>query len=106
MTMTVATAIYVLGDSKLGSKAFYYALSAIPLLFILLQVSTFFRTEGLQSVNASELSARILEVSGNEGASNQMDGIEFFRTEVAARGRRQIRRWDLSAALSSARSRA
>ena len=86
VTMAVATAIYLLGDSKFGTKAFYHALWAIPLLFVVLQVSTLFRGEGLQSVNAPELSARILEVSGNEGASDEMDGIEFFRTEVAARG--------------------
>jgi hypothetical protein len=86
VTMAVATAIYLLGDSKSGAKAFYHALWSIPLLFVMLQVSTLFRAEGLKSVNAPELASRILEVSGNEGATDEMDGIEFFRTEVAARG--------------------
>lgn len=58
----------------------------MALLFVLVQVGSFYRTEGLQAARISDFSSRILEISGNEGASSEMDGVEYFRTELLARG--------------------
>jgi hypothetical protein len=56
------------------------------LLFVINQATTLFRSQGLVSLDRQELSTRFLEISGNEGAEAEMDGIEYFRTELVARG--------------------
>ncbi len=86
VTMAIATGVYLFGDSKASAKLLLHALWAVPLLFVALQIASFYRAEGLAAVDVSDLSSRLLEVTGNEGASSQMDGIEYFRTEVAGRG--------------------
>jgi hypothetical protein len=86
VTMAIASGFYLFGDSKTNTKLLLHALWAVPLLFVTLQVATLYRSEGLAAIDVSDLSARIFEVSGNEGVSSQMDGIEYFRTEVVARG--------------------
>lgn len=86
VTMAVAAGIYVLGNPRSGARAFINAIWAIALLFVLIQVSTIYRAEGLKVVNLPEFASHVLEVSGNEGASSEMDGIEYFRTELLARG--------------------
>ena len=82
VVMGVATMVYFLGDPQFGKKSYTYALLGIPALFLLVQISTYFRGTGLQSVNLPELSARMFEIRGNEGASSQIDGIQYFRTEL------------------------
>jgi hypothetical protein len=86
VTVGIATLVYLLGKPKSGKKAFFHVLWAVPMLFLLVQIMTHFRGTGLQSVNLPELSDRLLEIRGNEGASSQMDGIEYFRTELVDRG--------------------
>jgi hypothetical protein len=86
VTMAVATGVYVLGNPRTGARAFFNAVWAFALVFVLVQVSTIYRGEGLKAVNLPDFSEHILEVSGNEGASSEMDGIEYFRTELLARG--------------------
>ena len=58
---------------------------AVPVIFLLVQISTLFRVEGLQSFNAGELAAHGFEIRGNEGAASEMDGIEYYRTELLER---------------------
>jgi len=86
VTMAVATGVYVLGNPRTGSRALTNAVWTIAVLFVLVQVATLFRSDGLKAINLPDLSEHILEVSGNEGASCEMDGIEYFRTELFARG--------------------
>jgi len=38
------------------------------------------------AVNLPDFTSRALRVSGNEGASSEMDGVEYFRTELFERG--------------------
>lgn len=78
--------VYFLGDSKFGRKALTAACIALPAMFLLLQIATFYRAEGLQSIDLKDLGTHSFEVRGNEGTSNQMDGLEFFRTEYLAKG--------------------
>jgi hypothetical protein len=66
---------------------FVYAFVTGPVLFLLLQISTHFRGGGLQSVNLQDLSLHMFEVRGNEGASSQIDGLQYFRTELVGKGR-------------------
>jgi hypothetical protein len=86
VTIAVGIGVFVLGDSKLSAKAAFHAVWAILLLVVMVQIASVFRSEGLASVNVPEFAAHALEVSGNEGASSEMDGVEYFRTELAARG--------------------
>jgi hypothetical protein len=85
VVMGVAAFVYFLGSPQFGKKAFIYAVLVGPVLFLLLQISTHFRSGGLQSVNLPELSARMFEIRGNEGASSQIDGIQYFRTELVGK---------------------
>lgn len=77
--------VYVLGSPKRGAGAYLYAIVGVPIAFLLLQISTLFRNEGLQSFDFGQLTARIFEIRGNEGCTSQMDGLEFFRTEFVAK---------------------
>ena len=86
VTMGVAAVVYFLGNPQWGKKVFAYALVAGPVLFLLLQISTHFRSVGLQSVTGAELSAHLFEIRGNEGTSSQIDGIQYFRTELVGKG--------------------
>jgi len=86
VTMAIAIGVYALGDPKISGRAYFHAVWAIGLLFVLVQVASFYRGEGLKAANLSDFSSRVLEISGNEGASSEMDGIEYFRTELLARG--------------------
>jgi len=86
VTMAVATGLYALGNPGTSKRALFYAVWAIALLFLLVQIATLYRGEGLKAVNILDFSEHVLEVSGNEGASSQIDGIEYFRTELLARG--------------------
>jgi hypothetical protein len=77
--------VYFMGNPKWRGRSIGYALVGAILLFLCLQITTHFRGTGLQSVNLKELSGRILEIRGNEGAQSSMDGMEYFRTELLAR---------------------
>ncbi len=84
--LAVAVGVYVFGSPRVGRRAFFHMLWTVPLLVLIIQVSAAFRTAGLAGFNGSELAAHALELRGNEGASSQMDGIEYFRTELLDRG--------------------
>ncbi len=86
VTIAVGIGVFVLGDAKLSAKAAFHAIWAIILLLVMVQVASMYRSEGLAAVNLPDFASHALEVSGNEGASSEMDGIEYFRTELAARG--------------------
>jgi hypothetical protein len=86
VTIAFGIGVFVLGDSKLSAKAAFHAIWAIMLLFALVQVSSLYRGEGLKAVNIPDFASHALEVSGNEGASSEMDGVEYFRTELWDRG--------------------
>jgi hypothetical protein len=85
VTMGVAAIVYFFGNPQFGKKAFVYAFVVAPVLFLLLQISTHFRSVGLQSVTVAELSAHLFEIRGNEGTSSQIDGIQYFRTELVGK---------------------
>jgi hypothetical protein len=85
VTLAVAIGVYVLGNPKLNARASFHAIWAVLLLFALVQVAAFYRGEGLKAINLSDLASHSLEVSGNEGASSEMDGVEYFRTELLSR---------------------
>jgi hypothetical protein len=87
VTVGVALIVYFLGSPKFGKKVFLLGLATLPLLFLLLQITTFFRGSGLQSINLPELVAHLFEIRGNEGASSQIDGIQCFRTEFMDKGK-------------------
>lgn len=78
--------IYALGHPRLKGHLFLYGVVGIPLTLIILQASTLFRTEGLAGFRWSELAERAFEIRGNEGTTSQIDGLEFFRTEMVERG--------------------
>lgn len=86
VTVAFALLIYFLGNPRFGFRTLLHALWALPALFVTVQISTHFRGSGLQAVNLPELTTRMFEIRGNEGASSQMDGLEYFRTELLARG--------------------
>ncbi len=86
VTIAVGIGVFVLGDSKLGAKAAFHAIWAILVLFALVQVASLYRGVGLQAVSLPDFAEHAMEVSGNEGASSEMDGVEYFRTELVARG--------------------
>jgi hypothetical protein len=83
----VAIMVYFFGNPKSGKKVFTYALVVVPVLFLLLQISTLFRGNGLQSFDLTELSTHMLDIRGNEAASYQIDGIQCFRTEYVDKGK-------------------
>ena len=85
VTLGFGVLVYLLGNPKFGARTIAYAAVGFPLMLILLQTASFFRNEGLQSIDFRELAQRIFEIRGNEGTSSQMDGLEFFRTELLAR---------------------
>ena len=105
VTVGFAMVVFLLGDPKFGVKALWHALWAIPLMFLMVQLSTLFRGGGLQSVNIEELNSRLFEIRGNEGTSNQIDLIQYFRTECIDRGLAPIPSSVSSAASSSAPTR-
>jgi hypothetical protein len=82
VTMGIAVFVYATGSPKVGKIVFVYAIWAGFVLFILLQMSTLFRSGGLKSFNMSEFSAHMFEIRGNEGTSSQIDGIQYFRTDL------------------------
>jgi hypothetical protein len=86
MAAAVSVAVYAMADPRYGRKAFYLAIWGAPLLLVLMQVSTLFRGTGLVGANTEELSSHFLEIEGNEGVANQIDGVEYFRTELLGRG--------------------
>lgn len=86
VTIAIGIGVFVLGNPMLRAKASFHAVWAILLLFALVQVASLYRGEGLMAANLSDMASHALEVSGNEGASSEMDGIEYFRTELVARG--------------------
>ena len=86
VALALAFAVYVLGSPNLGRRALFHIVWAVPMILLLVQVSALFRTTGLKSFDAVELTAHGLEIRGNEGASSEMDGIEYFRTEIFNRG--------------------
>lgn len=77
--------IYVLGNARRGPKTYLAAVAGFPLAFLVLQVTALFRTEGLASIDLSQLAKRMFEIRGNEGTVSQIDGLEFFRTEFLAK---------------------
>jgi hypothetical protein len=86
VTIALALLVYVFGSPKVGRRALIHVAWSVALIFLLVQISTLFRVEGLQSFKAGELAAHGLEIRGNEGAGSEMDGIEYFRTELLERG--------------------
>lgn len=86
VTIAIAICVFVFGNPKLGRWASFNAIWSFLLLFILVQVASFYRAEGLMAASLPDFASRALEVSGNEGASSEMDGIEYFRTELLSRG--------------------
>jgi hypothetical protein len=86
VTMAIAIVVFILGNPKTSAWAVVHAIWTMALLFVLVQVASFYRGEGLQAAKLSDFASRVLEVSGNEGASSEMDGIEYFRTELLTRG--------------------
>jgi hypothetical protein len=85
VTLGFGLIVYYLGNPKFGARAYAYAVIGFPLMFLLLQIASFYRNEGLQSIDLQDLARRIFEIRGNEGTSSQMDGLEFFRTELVAK---------------------
>ncbi len=81
VTVGMATVVYLFGNPKSRKQTILYALVFGPVLFLSLQIATYFRGSGLQAVNLPELSSHLLEIRGNEGTSSQIDGLEFFRTQ-------------------------
>jgi hypothetical protein len=81
-----AVGVYFLGNPKSGKKVFAYVLWIVPALFLLQQITTLFRGSGLQAVNWQEVSAHMFEIRGNEGASSEIDGIQYSRTELIEKG--------------------
>jgi hypothetical protein len=86
VALAVGFTAYALGDPKIGRRALLHIAWTVPLVVLLLQVSAIFRTAGLKQFETSEFAQHALEVRGNEGASCEMDGVEYFRTELAGRG--------------------
>ena len=86
VTMAAGAAIYYLGSPNTGKKVLIHACWVVPLVFALNQATSLFRNEGLVSVDTQELTSHFFEIRGNEGAQAEMDGIEYFRTELLARG--------------------
>jgi hypothetical protein len=86
VALGIATIVYYFGRQRTRSRAYLHVLWIAPVLFVAIQVMTIFRTTGLQSFDAKELSTHFLDLQGNEGASSEMDGMEYFRTELAERG--------------------
>ncbi len=86
MAVGVVLAVYLVGSPRFRGKAFFHAAWAGAAFLILMQVSTLFRNQGLQAVNSRDLASHFLEIQGNEGVSNQIDGVEYFRTELLNRG--------------------
>ncbi len=86
VTIAIGIGVFLLGNPKLSGRASFHAIWAILLLFALVQAASLYRTEGLATLNLSDFASRALEVTGNEGASSEMDGVEYFRSELLARG--------------------
>jgi hypothetical protein len=86
VTLAIGISVFALGNPRSGPRAWLHAFWAMGLLFVLVQVASFYRGEGLKAANLPDFASRALEVSGNEGASCEMDGIEYFRTELFERG--------------------
>lgn len=86
VTIAIAVGVFVLGSPNLKARTSFHAIWAVLLLFTLVQVASRYRGEGLMAANLSDMASHALEVSGNEGATSEMDGIEYFRTEMLARG--------------------
>jgi len=85
VTIGFGLIVYLMGNPKFGKKGALFAAIGVPLLFLLFQTATFYRAAGIQSIDFADLETRIFEIRGNEGTSNQMDGLEFFRTEFLAK---------------------
>ena len=85
VTMGFGFIFYLCGSPKFGNRGITYSLVAAAGVFLALQVSSLFRTEGLSSFDVQDLRSHLFEVHGNEGTSSQMDGLEFFRTEYVAK---------------------
>ncbi len=85
VTLGVGLIVYFLGSPRFGTKGYAYAMIGGPLMFVLLQTASFYRNEGLGSIDLKDLGQRMFEIRGNEGTSSQMDGLEFFRTEFVAK---------------------
>ena len=85
VTLGFGLLVYFLGNPRFGTRAYTYGAIGVPLLFVLLQTASFYRNEGLKSIDFQDLAERIFEIRGNEGTSSQMDGLEFFRTELLAK---------------------
>jgi hypothetical protein len=85
VTLGFGLIVYYLGNPRFGVRAYAYAVIGFPLLFVLVQIATFYRSDGLQSIDLRDLAGRIFEIRGNEGTPSQMDGLEFFRTELVAK---------------------
>ncbi|HTQ31621.1 MAG TPA: hypothetical protein VMI53_10460 [Opitutaceae bacterium] len=82
VTIGMAVIVYLIGDPRLGKKTFVRAASGVIVLFLLVQISTLFRGSGLESINTRQLSKGLFVIRGNEGTSSQIDGLQFFRTEL------------------------
>jgi hypothetical protein len=81
-----AVTVYFLGNPKSGKKVFVYAIVVAPVLLLLQQISTSFRGTGLKAFNWQELAASKFEIRGNEGASSEIDGMQYARTELLEKG--------------------
>jgi hypothetical protein len=82
VAIAVVGTVYFFGNSKSGKKSLVYAFVAVVFLYFCLQISSVFRNSGLVSFNWQEFSAQMFEIHGNEGASSEIDGIQYFRTEL------------------------
>jgi hypothetical protein len=87
VTMGLAVIVYFTGSPRVGKVVFIYAIWAGLVLFVFLQISTIFRSGGLDSFNMSDFSDHMFEIRGNEGASSQIDGIQYFRTDLMENGK-------------------
>lgn len=82
VVLGLGAVVYFLGNPRVGVKSIKYGIAGSVLLLLLLQISTLFRGSGLQGFNLAELGERMFEIRGNEGTMSQIDGLEYFRTEL------------------------
>lgn len=85
VAVAVAAGVFILAHPRVGRKALLHLMWALPAVFLLIQIATLFRGEGLGSVTFSGLTEHLFEIQGNEGTPSQIDGFEYFRTELVGK---------------------
>jgi hypothetical protein len=78
-----ALLVYFIGSPWFKTKAYVFGALGLPIMFVILQATSLYRNQGLQSIDFKELATRLLEIRGNEGTISQMDGLEFYRLEFS-----------------------